>query len=47
VLTKHLLLRKEDLTHVVDQLDFCLLVGGKGKVVSFISRALHVLGFGF
>ncbi|CAM0950126.1 unnamed protein product [Alopecurus aequalis] len=34
VLTKHLLLRKEDLIHVVDQLDFCLLVGGKDPVSS-------------
>ncbi|VAI29530.1 unnamed protein product [Triticum turgidum subsp. durum] len=34
VLTKHLLLRQEDLTHVVDQLDFCLLVGGQDPVSS-------------
>ncbi|KAM3273556.1 hypothetical protein ACQJBY_043026 [Aegilops geniculata] len=34
VLTKHLLLQQEDLTHVVDQLDFCLLVGGQDPVSS-------------
>uniref|UniRef100_M8B632 Nucleolar protein 6 n=1 Tax=Aegilops tauschii TaxID=37682 RepID=M8B632_AEGTA len=34
VLSKHLLLRQEDLTHVVDQLDFCLLVGGQDPVSS-------------
>nr|ABA95899.2 Nrap protein, expressed [Oryza sativa Japonica Group] len=34
VLTKHLSLQKEDLIHVVDQLDFCLLVGGQDPVSS-------------
>ncbi|PNT65398.1 hypothetical protein BRADI_4g41717v3 [Brachypodium distachyon] len=34
VLTKHLLLQKEDLVHVVDQLDFCLLVAGQDPVSS-------------
>jgi U3 small nucleolar RNA-associated protein 22 len=37
VLTKHLSLQKEDLIHVVDQLDFCLLVGGQGKFLSELS----------
>ncbi|TVU50990.1 hypothetical protein EJB05_02390 [Eragrostis curvula] len=34
VLMKHLSLENEDLTHVVDQLDFCLLVNGKDPVSS-------------
>uniref|UniRef100_J3NBP4 Nucleolar protein 6 n=2 Tax=Oryza brachyantha TaxID=4533 RepID=J3NBP4_ORYBR len=34
VLIKHLVLQKEDLIHVVDQLDFCLLVGGQDPVAS-------------
>ncbi|XP_062204390.1 uncharacterized protein LOC133906481 [Phragmites australis] len=34
VLTKHLSLRQEDMVHVVDQLDFCLLVGGQDPVSS-------------
>ncbi|KAF0889199.1 hypothetical protein E2562_022458 [Oryza meyeriana var. granulata] len=34
VLIKHLSLQKEDLIHVVDQLDFCLLVGGQDPVSS-------------
>ncbi|KAJ1264900.1 hypothetical protein BS78_08G037300 [Paspalum vaginatum] len=34
VLMKHLSLQKDDLTHVVDQLDFCLLVDGQDPVSS-------------
>ncbi|CAD6334079.1 unnamed protein product [Miscanthus lutarioriparius] len=34
VLMKHLLLQKDDLIHVVDQLDFCLLVDGQDPVSS-------------
>ncbi|XP_062202451.1 uncharacterized protein LOC133904855 isoform X2 [Phragmites australis] len=34
VLMKHLSLQKEDLVHVVDQLDFCLLVNGQDPVSS-------------
>ncbi|TVU51043.1 hypothetical protein EJB05_02447 [Eragrostis curvula] len=34
VLMKHLSLENEDLTHVVDQLDFCLLVNGKDPISS-------------
>ncbi|KAG8093698.1 hypothetical protein GUJ93_ZPchr0012g20382 [Zizania palustris] len=34
VLMKHLSLQKEDLIHAVDQLDFCLLVGGQDPASS-------------
>jgi hypothetical protein len=36
VLVKHLSLQKDDLIHVVDQLDFCLLVDGQGKFQIFL-----------
>lgn len=36
VLMKHLSLQKDDLTHVVDQLDFCLLVDGQGMFQIFL-----------
>lgn len=45
ILTKHFLLSEEDMVHVVDQLDFCLHVGGKDPI-SFsgdLIRALEVL----
>ena len=36
VLMKHLALQKDDLIHIVDQLDFCLLVDGQGKFQIFL-----------
>jgi len=41
VLMKHLSLQKDDLIHVVDQLDFCLLVDGQGKFQIFLCVALQ------
>jgi len=36
VLMKHLALQKDDLIHIVDQLDFCLLVDGQGMFQIFL-----------
>lgn len=41
VLVKHLSLQKDDLIHVVDQLDFSLLVDGQGKFQIFLCVAFQ------
>ena len=40
ILTKHFLPSKEDVVHTVDQLDFCLHVGGKGERLRLLASCV-------
>jgi hypothetical protein len=48
VIMKHLSLENKDLIHVVDQLDFCLLVNGQGSFNSLyiVLYSIYLLGLG-
>jgi hypothetical protein len=45
---KHLSLENKDLIHVVDQLDFCLLVNGQGSFDFFyiVLYSIYLFGLG-